>query len=90
MGRLSRVVILGYPHHITQRGVRSMALFDSDADRSLYLDLIAKHCSDHGVEVLTWCLMDNHVHFIAVPESEKSLAKAFGLAHKASWSRWKT
>jgi putative transposase len=34
-----------------------------------------------GVAIRSWCLMSNHVHFVAVPEGEKSLALCFGRAH---------
>ena len=33
MARLARVVLPGVPHHVTQRGVRSMEIFSSDKDR---------------------------------------------------------
>lgn len=49
MPRLARLVVPGYPHHVTQRGVRSM---------------------------------ENHVHLIAIPEREDSLASAIGGAHR--------
>jgi len=39
MARISRVIAIGYPHHITQRGVRSMDIFHSDADRHFLFDL---------------------------------------------------
>ena len=71
------------PHHVTQRGVRSMDIYGDDKDRKAYLELVRESCVDHGVEVLTWCLMTNHVHFIVVPERQNSLARAFGEAHKA-------
>jgi putative transposase len=59
-----------------------MDIFDNEEDRLLYLEFIKKHTSQCGVEVLAWCLMTNHVHFLAVPEEEFSLAKAFGEAHR--------
>jgi putative transposase len=34
------------------------------------------------VEILSYCLIANHVHFIAIPGHESSLAKGFGEAHK--------
>jgi hypothetical protein len=37
MPRLSRLVVPGYPHHITQRGVRSIDIFADDRDRLRYL-----------------------------------------------------
>lgn len=59
-----------------------MDVFDSDDDRLLYLELVKKHSSQCGVQILAWCLMTNHVHFIAVPEEDSSLAKGFGEAHR--------
>jgi putative transposase len=59
-----------------------MAVFSSDDDRISYLSFIAEECKRHGVEILAWCLMTNHVHFIAVPKTEQSLARAFGEAHR--------
>ncbi|TFH09629.1 MAG: hypothetical protein E4H08_05405, partial [Candidatus Atribacteria bacterium] len=35
-----------------------------------------------GVRYLAWCLMTNHIHLIAVPESESSLAQGIGEAHR--------
>lgn len=59
-----------------------MAVFTSDDDRISYLYFIAEECKRHGVDVLAWCLMTNHVHFIAVPKAVQSLARAFGEAHR--------
>lgn len=82
MARLSRLVIPGYPHHITQRGVRSIDIFASDDDRHAYLNFMAEEAERFGVSFLAWCLMDNHVHLIAVPETETALARAIGEAHR--------
>lgn len=82
MARISRVVVPGYPHHLTQRGVRSLDIFDHDDDRREYLRLVGTHAKACGVAILAWCAMTNHAHFIAVPEEESSLAKAFGEAHR--------
>ncbi len=57
MVRISRIVIPGYPHHITQRGVRSMDVFANDSDRVVYLQLLAEEASKAGVAILAWCLM---------------------------------
>jgi len=59
-----------------------MDVFDNDADRIFYLRLVREHTERCGVEILAWCLMTNHVHFVAIPEKESSLAKAFGEAHR--------
>lgn len=49
MPRLSRLVVPGHPHHITQRGVRSMNIFDNDQDRLSTLHFIAEGSNRFGV-----------------------------------------
>ncbi|WP_245803994.1 transposase [Geothermobacter hydrogeniphilus] len=82
MARLSRLVVPGYPHHVTQRGVRSMDIFDHDDDRWAYLDFMQQEARRFGVEFLAWCLMSNHMHLIAVPAAPETLARAIGEAHR--------
>ncbi|HOW56841.1 MAG TPA: transposase [Smithellaceae bacterium] len=82
MARISRIVVLGYPHHITQRGVRSIDIFKNDSDRNTYLQFIKEETLRCEIDVLSWCLMTNHVHFVAVPHDESSFARGFGEAHK--------
>ncbi len=82
MPRLARLVVAGYPHHVVQRGVRSLDIFTGDADREAYLDLVREECARHGCSALAWCLMTNHVHLILVPERTESLALAVGWAHR--------
>jgi len=82
MPRISRIVAVDCPHHITQRGVRSMDIFHSDHDRNPYLQFIKEESQRFEMDILAWCLMTNHVHFIAVPHAEISFAKGFGEAHK--------
>jgi putative transposase len=43
---------------------------------------MAEWCVKYCVEIWAWCLMPNHVHLIAVPESEEGLARAIGEAHR--------
>ena len=57
MSRISRIVVPGYPHHITQRGVRSMDVFHSEDDRCQYLQFLYEETARFGVDILAWCLM---------------------------------
>ena len=74
MPRIARVVIAGCPHHVTQRGNRGEDVFVNDHQRRRYMDLLASYGPKHGLAVQAYCLMSNHVHLIAVPDSEASLA----------------
>lgn len=81
MPRLARPVFAGVPHHITQRGNRRENVFFSDADRESYLEWLAEYCAVHGVEVLAYCLMSNHVHLVAVPERGDGLERVLRPLH---------
>lgn len=82
MARMPRLVVPGYPHHVTQRGNRRMKTFFSDLDYQYYLDLLSDAKEEAGVEVWAYCLMPNHVHFVLVPEFEYSLSRLFRTVHR--------
>jgi putative transposase len=81
MPRIARVVVPGYPHHITQRGNYKQDIFSDKSDRKKYLSFIKHESKQHGLTILAYCLMSNHVHFIGVPKKENSLANVFKYAH---------
>jgi putative transposase len=51
MARLSRLVIPGLPHHVTQRGNGRARTFFEEADYALYQDLFAKAAARAGCAV---------------------------------------
>ena len=81
MARQARVVIPGLPHHITQLGNNREDVFFVDGDRVAYLGLLREQCEEHGVLVLGYCLMPNHIHLVATPAREDSLNLAVGRTH---------
>jgi len=81
MARIARVVAVGYPHHIIQRGNRRQKVFFKDNDRLLYLRLLKETGDLFKLEYWAYCLMDNHVHLIAVPKKIDS----FQAIAKTNW-----
>jgi putative transposase len=59
-----------------------MTTFFRDEDYQAYIFLMAEWCRNCGVEVWAYCLMPNHVHLIAVPESDDALRRGIGEAHR--------
>ncbi len=82
MPRIARIIAPGIPHHVTQRGNRRMETFFCDEDYDAYLVLMAEWCQKSNVSVWCYCLMPNHIHLIAVPETEAGLRIAIGEAHR--------
>ncbi len=82
MPRIARLVVPGIPHHIIQRGNRKQRVFFKDEDKKAYLEILKAQCLRFGVAIWSYCLMDNHVHFVAVPEYKESLGHVFGQTHR--------
>ena len=77
MPRRARVVFEGVVHHITQRGNYRQNVFEDDSDKSKYIEFIREYSEKYGMKIYAYCLMSNHVHFIAAPVKEDSLAMTF-------------
>ncbi|MBN2130582.1 MAG: transposase [Sedimentisphaerales bacterium] len=76
MPRTSRIVIAGCPHHVTQRGNNQENVFSTDEDREVFLGLLREASARFGLTIEGYCLMTNHVHLIATPAADTSLAMA--------------
>ncbi len=82
MARMPRLVVPGYPHHVTQRGNRRMKTFFSEGDYQAYLNWVSEFKAEAGVEIWAYCLMPNHVHLVVVPEQKDSLSSFFRQVHR--------
>ena len=81
MPRIARIIAIGYPHHITQRGNYKQTVFTNPAEYSLYLKWLNEYAKKNGLVILAYCLMPNHVHFVAIPQKEFSMARTFNTCH---------
>ncbi|MBN1621988.1 MAG: transposase [Endomicrobiales bacterium] len=81
MPRTARVTVEGYPYHIMQRGNYGQDIFKTDQDRHQYLAWIIEYSLKYHLQILAFCLMNNHVHFTAIPQKKDSLSKTFNMAH---------
>jgi putative transposase len=81
MPRQSRVVIPQIPHHITQRGNYQLPVFEKADDYKRYCNWYNEYAARYAVKTYAYCLMVNHVHFIAEPEDGEGLARLFNTLH---------
>jgi putative transposase len=81
MPRIARIVAEGYPHHVTQRGNYQQTVFETDEDYTRYLDWLRQYSDRYALKIWAYCLMSNHVHFIAVPAEGNSLSRTFNTLH---------
>jgi REP element-mobilizing transposase RayT len=51
-------------YHVMQRGVGLLDVFEDDADRRRYLEMLEKALDGASAELYAWCLMSNHTHLL--------------------------
>jgi REP element-mobilizing transposase RayT len=76
MTRLARVIAVDVPHHVTQRGNARRFILDCDANRMAYLNLLRRNIELHGLGLIGYCLMSNHVHLVVTPHNADGLGLA--------------
>ena len=75
MPRIARIVGVGYPHHIIERGNNRERVFMDSMDYETYLFFLSKYSEEKEAAVLAYCLMPNHIHLLVKPSKVESLAK---------------
>lgn len=75
MARLPRYVVPGLPQHVIQRGNNRQAIFVGESDYAAYLDWLMLAAQQHGLLIHAYVLMTNHVHLLATPTQDTSIAK---------------
>jgi putative transposase len=68
----------GTLYHVTNRGAGRRDLFQSPADRLVFLAALAGACSRYGLLVHAYCLMTNHIHLL-VEDPRGCLSQALSL-----------
>ena len=74
MARPIRIEYPGAVYHIIYRGNNRQAIFRDDADRKRYLEKLSLYCQEKNVDLLSYCLLSNHVHLL-VETPEGNLSK---------------
>ena len=64
MARPLRIEFPGAVYHVTSRGDRGEAIFVDDEDRLGLLELVSQALSRFDAQMLAYCLMGNHYHFV--------------------------
>jgi putative transposase len=75
MPRIARIIGVGFPHHVIQRGNNKEKVFLDWGDYERYLSFVSKYSEEKEAAVLAYCLMPNHVHLLIRPSGDDGLAK---------------
>lgn len=78
---MKRITLAGLPHHVIQRGLNGRKTFYCDEDYTTYIETLSECTNRHGVKILCYCLMPDHVHLIAIPKTYHSLTNCLRATH---------
>ena len=87
--RIAAYIVVGHSSSVSseqprQRYIRSVSVptVDTSSRMSLcYLGLLKINAEQYGLTIHASCLMTNHVHIVATPSDEVSVAKGIGRTH---------
>jgi REP-associated tyrosine transposase len=73
MARPLRLEFAGALYHVTSRGDRREAIYETDGDREQFLSVLSEVCEQYNWLCHAYCLMDNHYHLlIETPDANLS------------------
>lgn len=90
MARLPRLSLVDQLHHVLLRGNNRQPVFADEADRALFVALLAQHATAQGVAVHAWTLMPDHIHLLLTPQRDGALSaclQAVGRAYVQAFNR---
>lgn len=75
MPRMARKSLETSFFHIMVQGMNKEYIFNSRNDKDKYLYIINKYKDEYNVELLSYCIMDNHTHLLIYTEQISDMSK---------------
>lgn len=51
-------------YHVMMRGINKERIFDNPKHKNFLLDLLETHIKENNIEILAYCIMNNHLHLV--------------------------
>lgn len=61
--------------HVMVQGINKEYIFNEEKLKDKYLELITKYEKEYNVEILAYCIMDNHVHLLIYTEDINQMSR---------------
>lgn len=68
MARTARVESSTGYYHVIMRGNNKIPIFKTDKNKTILIEMLKQQEQDGKIELLAWCMMDNHVHIVLKAE----------------------
>ena len=88
MPERSRASCAGLVCHVLNRAVRRARLFQQPADYAAFLRVLSDAQQRMSVRILAYCVMPNHFHLVAWPQSDEQLSRFMQWLTATHTKRW--
>ena len=61
--------------HVITQGINKSYIFDKSEDIKYYIKLIYKFSKEHEIEIIAYCIMNNHAHMLIKTKKSDELSK---------------
>lgn len=75
MPRIPRTDLKASLSHVMVQGIRKEYIFNNPKDIQRYLDIMEKLNECYSVEIIAYCVMNNHVHMLIKADNSEELSK---------------
>jgi putative transposase len=82
------LVDLGSTNHCTWRSHNSSHVFELETAKRVFLDLVRRYASRHGILVRSYCLMGTHPHLVVVATKGQTEFSRFWQIVNHLFARW--
>ena len=75
MPRIARNSFCTSFFHVIVQGINKEYIFDKKEYIEKYLELIGKYNKEYNIEILAYCIMNNHAHLLIYSEDCKEMVR---------------
>jgi putative transposase len=90
MPRGPRVAVGGLVYHVINRANGKLRIFKKDEDFLAFYEVLQRTLERHPMDIFSWCVMNNHWHFVVRPKHDGDLSQFFGYLTLRHAVRWET
>lgn len=74
MPRIARKNLIGNYFHIMVQGLNKEYIFIKNQDKEKYKSILKEYINDYNIEIIAYCIMDNHVHLLIYTKESKQMS----------------
>lgn len=78
MPRKSRKLLDGKICHVIVQGINREHIFKEAGDKNKYFELLRKYYKEYKIDIICYCIMDNHTHLILYSDNIKNISAFMG------------